>query len=288
LRKKKPGKKSRKRKLQLRKACNIWTLLVSLSIFFFTEQACGQNPVYPFKSGEYAQYGAYFNWNFIWIQSGEVEFKADSIPYKNQVAWHLKAVGKTFKAYDLLYTVRDTFETFCKYDSFQPIDSRRAMNHGKDHSVHQYGFDYSSGIIATQIKEDKKPLIRTNIPVQKNTYDLLATAYNFRKFDFNKLFVGQKVPYRMIIGKQVDDLYFRYLGTEKVKTRTGKVYRCHKVSVYLLQGDFFPEGEYMKIWFTDDRNRLPVQVETDILVGSVKALLIETKSLKYPLTSQIK
>jgi hypothetical protein len=91
----------------------------------------------------------------------------------------------------------------------------------------------------------------------------------------------------MLVDKQVDDLYFRYLGTEIVKTRNGKKYRCQKVSVYLLQGDFFPEGEYMKIWFTDDRNHVPVQVETEILIGSVKALLLETKSLKYPLTSLI-
>ena len=52
-----------------------------------------------------------------------------------------------------------------------------------------------------------------------------ATAYNFRKFDFNKLFVGQKVPYRMLIDRQVADLFFRYLGKENVKTRNGKAYR---------------------------------------------------------------
>ncbi len=44
----------------------------------------------------------------------------------------------------------------------------------------------------------------------------------------------------------------------------------------------------MKIWFTDDKNHLPVQVETEILLGSIKALLIEAKSLKYPLTSELK
>jgi hypothetical protein len=263
-------------------------LLLSLLIFFSPEQASGQNPEYCFKSGEYAMYGAYFNWNFIWIQSGEVEFKADTIQYKKQTAWHLKAVGKTFKAYDLLYTVRDTFETFSKYDSFRLIDSRRVVNHAKEHSEYQYAFDYSTGKISARIQEEKKPLYQTSFPIQKNTFDLLATAYHFRELDFSKLFVGEKIPYRMIIDRKVDDLYFRYLGIEKVKTRTGKEYRCHKVSVYLLQGDFFPEGEYMKIWFTDDQNRLPVQVETKILVGSVKALLIETKSIKYPLTSQIK
>ncbi len=126
------------------------------------------------------------------------------------------------------------------------------------------------------------------MPAQGNTFDLLTTAYIFRKFDFNNFFVGEKVPYQMVIDRKIASLFFRYLGKENVKTRNGKEYRCHKVSVYLLQGDFFPEGEYMKIWFTDDKNHLPVQVETEILVGTVKALLLDTKSIKYPLNSQIK
>jgi len=265
----------------------LWSLLIGLCSIILPFWVSAQTSGYPFKSGEYARYGAYYNWHFIWIQSGEVEFSSDTLQYKQQKAWHLKAIGKTFKAYDLLFTVRDTFETFSRYDTFQPIYSRRAVNHAKDHSVHRYDFNYATGQIAVNIRQNKQPVYRTTLPVRENTFDLLATAYNFRKFDFSKLFVGQKVPYRMLIDRQVDDLYFRYLGKEIVKTRTGKEYRCHKVSVYLLQGDFFPEGEYMKVWFTDDQNHLPVQVETEILVGTVKALLLDTKSLKYPLTSQI-
>ena len=284
LKKKKPEKKSKTRRRQRNQACKYWSLLILLFVFV-TGSASAE---YPFKSGEFARYGAYYNWHFIWVQSGEVEFRADTLQYKQQEAWHLKAVGKSLKAYDLLFCVRDTFETFSNYNTFKPIYSRRVLNHAKQNSVHQYWFDPASEKIETQIRQDKKPLYSANLTAPDNTYDILATAYNFRKFDFNKLFVGQKVPYRMLIDRQVADLFFRYLGKENVKTRNGKEYRCHKVSVYLLQGDFFPEGEYMKIWFTDDKNHLPVQVETEILMGSVKALLLEPKSMKYPLTSQIK
>lgn len=272
----------------MNKVCKLWFLLIGLSALLSPDQVWGQKMEYPFKSGEYALYGAYFNLNFIWIQSGAVEFKADTMQYKQQTAWHLKAVGKSFKAYDLLFSVRDTFETFSNYSTFMPIYSRRVMNHSKENSVHQYWFEPNSGEIITQINQDKKPVYQSSLPAQENTFDLLATAYYFRKFDFNKLFIGQKVPYRMLIDRKVADLFFRYLGKENVKTRNGQEYRCHKVSVYLLRGDFFPEGEYMKIWFTDDKNHLPVQVETEVLVGSVKALLLETKSMKYPLTSEIK
>jgi hypothetical protein len=266
----------------------LWILLIILFPQFLCSEIRGQNLNYCFKDGEYALYGAYYNWNFIWIQSGEVEFHADTMVYKNQPAWHLKALGKTYKAYDLLYIVRDTFETYCNYKSFQPIDSRRIINHGKDNSQYRYSFDYQKAQIQGSIHQHKKPAEQLSLPTQENTFDLLATAYNFRMFNFDKLFIGEKVPYRMLIDRKVEDLFFRYLGTEIIKTRNGKKYRCQKVSVYLLQGDFFPEGEYMKIWFTDDKNHLPVQVESKILIGSVKALLLDTKSIKYPLTSLIK
>jgi hypothetical protein len=288
LKKKKPEKNSRRKSRKRTPTYKLLSVLILFFAFLSTNSASAQNIEYPFKSGEYARYGAYYNWHFIWVQSGEVEFRADTMQYKQQDTWHLKAVGKTLKAYDLLFCLRDTFETFSNYSTFKPIYSRRVLNHARQNSVHQYWFDSTPGKIETQIKEDKKPLYCANLPAQENTFDLLATAYNFRKFDFDKLFVGQKVPYRMLIDRQAADLFFRYLGKEDVKTRNGKTYRCHKVSVYLLQGDFFPEGEYMKIWFTDDKNHLPVQVESEILMGSVKALLLEPQSMKYPLTSQIK
>lgn len=262
--------------------------LVLLSFLTIPILVSAQKPEYNFKDGEYALYGAYYNWHFIWVQSGEVEFRSDTILYNNQLAWHLRSYGKTFKTYDMFYSVRDTFESYCSYKNFNPIYARRVINHSKDNSQHQYWFNYSNGTIKTRIKTGKEPVYTSEIPINTNTFDILSTAYNFRKYDFNKLIIGQKVPYRMLIEKEAANLYFRYLGKENIKTRNGKTYRCHKVSVYLLQGDFFKEGEYMKIWFTDDKNHLPVQVETEILIGSVKAILLNTKSLKYPLTSEIK
>jgi hypothetical protein len=266
----------------------LWLLLIWLSAFFSSEHVSSQSFDYPFQNSEYARYGAYYNWHFIWIQSGYVEFYAEIMQYNQQKVWHLEALGKTSKAYDFLYSVRDTFETFCNYGTFKPIYSRRVINHAKNNSVHQYWFNYSSGTFSTSIKQGKNTVSQASMPLPDNTFDLLATAYNFRKLDFNKLFIGEKVRYRMLVGQQIDDLFFRYQGKENVETRNGKEFRCHKVSVYLLKGDFFPEGEYMKIWFTDDKNHLPIQVETEILAGSVKALLLEAQKMEYPLTSQLK
>ena len=242
----------------------------------------------PFAVNESARYGAYYNWNFIWMNAGEVSFFCDTMQYRDQKAWHLKAMGKTFKTYDIFYTVRDTFETFLSYPGFTPLWFKRIVNHGRGSSSHEYDFFPEEGKVVSHIHREKEDPFTSQLPYIEGIHDLLSSAYYFRGFDFDKMKSGEKTNFKMLVDNKNENLYFRYLGIEEVKTRNGRKFRCHKVSVWLLGGDFFPEGEYMKIWFTADRNRLPVMVETTILVGSVKGILLDATNLKYPLTSEIK
>lgn len=264
-----------------------FTSTVLVVLLFMTSNCFAQEQNFPFSDGEYGKYGAYYNWNFIWIYSGEVEFFTSREKYQSQDCWYFRALGKTFKAYDLLYAVRDTFECYASTKPFRPLYFRRAMNHGGKSSAHRYIFDYKRGQAYSLIRRHNEKMFRDTLDLGQNTYDLLSTAYYFRGFDFNRYHTGQRISYRMLVDNAIADLYFRYLGTENVKTRNGRVFRCHKISVKLMQGDFFREGEYMKVWFTADRNQIPVQVETEILVGSLKVLLLETKLHRYKLESEI-
>jgi hypothetical protein len=257
-------------------------------LIFQTSHLIAQKDNYPFVPGETALYGAYFNWHFIWMNAGDVLFKCDTIRVQHQKAWNLKALGKTYKAYDIFYTVRDTFESILTYPGFTPLWFRRVVNHGNDHSLHEYDFYPNEGKIISRIQREKKKLLIGELTWIKGTHDLLSSAYYFRGFDFEGMKKGQIVNFKTVIEDTTEELFFRYLGTERVKTRNGREFLCHKVSVWLMEGDFFPEGEHMKVWFTTDHNRLPVMVETKILVGSVKAILLNEKNLKYPLTSEIK
>ena len=61
---------------------------------------------------------------------------------------------------------------------------------------------------------------------------------------------------------------------EKIKSESkGKKYNCIKFSASLLSGTIFTSGENMKIWVTNDSFHIPVYIEADILVGSVKAFI---------------
>ena len=47
-------------------------------------------------------------------------------------------------------------------------------------------------------------------------------------------------------------------------------------------GRVFEEEESVTLWVSEDKNRLPIRIQADIIVGSIKADLENFKNLKYP------
>lgn len=266
----------------------LFSILVFLLVVMGTVRTQAQKTNYVFLPGETITYGAYYNWHFFWVNAGEVTFAADTVQNSGSKQWYFSAIGKTYKAYDLFYTVRDTFESKVFFDSFEPIYFSRRVNHGKSSTIHSYWFNPNSKTIQSFIKREDQPPFRDTLPWKPTTADMLSTVYSFRAYDFNQLKKGEQVNFKMLVDNTTEDLYFRYEGKEVVKTRNGKKFRCHHVVIQLLGGDFFPDGEHMNVWFTADQNHIPVKVETEILIGSVSAILTGLEHIKYPLTSEIK
>jgi hypothetical protein len=257
-------------------------------VVLFSKSLQAQNKETVFLPNEKLTYGAYYNFHFIWVNSGEVIFQTDTLAHQGKKKWEFTSIGKSFKAYDIFYQVRDTFYARATYDGFKPDYFIRKVNHAKKSTVHQYHFDHNAGKIYSFIKRSNEKAFRDTLALKPTVSDMLSTVYGFRNYNFEQLKKGQKVNFSMLVDNKSEDLYFRYLGKEEVKTRNGRKFLCHQVSIALLGGDFFPDGEYMKVWFTADKNHIPVRVETEILVGSVNAILTGFEHVKYPLTSEIK
>lgn len=88
----------------------------------------------------------------------------------------------------------------------------------------------------------------------------------------------------MFLDNELYEMYIRYLGKETIKTKYGK-FRAVKFKPLLIKGTIFEGGEKMTVWVSDDRNHVPVRIESPISVGSVKIDMISYRNLRYPLTS---
>jgi hypothetical protein len=57
---------------------------------------------------------------------------------------------------------------------------------------------------------------------------------------------------------------------------------------YLIKGSLFKGGEGMKIWITDDANKIPIRIESEVSVGYVRADLFEMTNIRNAFTSKTK
>jgi hypothetical protein len=234
-----------------------------------------------FAPGEVLTYGAYYNWGFIWLHAGEVEFKVTSKKYEGRDVHHLYSYGSSFKSYDWFFKIREKYQSYVDTETLMPLWYERDVYEGGYTAFEDYKFDYKNKVIRTYVQKRKNPGVYGTLPITPCLFDIMSAVYYFRCIDIKKYKAGDKIPLNMILDSESYNLYMRYLGKEEVKTRDKKKYKCIKFAVQLVEGTVFKGDEDAIIWVTDDENKLPVIVEAQILVGSVKAILNEAKGLKY-------
>lgn len=234
-----------------------------------------------FSQSKYPQleklvYRGYYNWGFIWIQAGWVEFsltRSDKYPDADK----LVAMGGTLPSWDWFFTIRDTLVSHYDARTFLPYEFSRKAHEGNYHKTFDYRFNYSDSTVIGDVHRFGKYHRQDTIRLRSETYDMLSVAWMTRELDFDRYSKNDQIPVRILIDSKIYDLYVRYLGVSKIKV-AGRKLECYVFSPLLLEGDVFKGGENMKVWLSKDEYRLPLMVEAKILVGSVKAILDPAES----------
>lgn len=230
-----------------------------------------------FQEGEKLTFRVYYNMGFIWINSGNAEFTTSLEQVNNRKVYHIKGVGRTASSFEYFYKVFDTYESFIDKETMLPMRFIRNVSEGSTKFVNDVIFNHSRDQAISNNKAYTIP---------DNTQDVLSAMYFARNINYNAYKPGDKISFNMFLDNQVYNLYIKYLGKEKITTKTG-TYNAIKIVPLLIAGTIFKDGEKMTIWLSDDANHLPVRVESPILVGSVKIDLIDYQNLRNPFSGLI-
>jgi hypothetical protein len=254
----------------------------------FTADVFAQPLTIPFVAGEKVTYDVYYNWHFVWVEAGKVSFEVEKEKINEKPVFHFKSEGRSIIAYDWIYKVREQFESVADAKTLVPLSYSRRSFEGDYYAKESVEFDYPNLKIHTQTENSNKPLSNQTLDMSGFVLDVQTAVYYARTLDYSVMFVGQKIPFRLLIDGEIHDLYGKYLGIETIENYDGSIYRCHKFSALLVSGTIFSGGEDLFVWITDDRNKIPILVEAKILVGSVKAVFAGSKNLAFPVTSLVK
>lgn len=250
--------------------------ILLIGVLFFSLPLFAQEKVKPLEK---LTYTGYYNWGFVWIKAGSVEFTlVSSDKYPN--AQRLFAVGSSNPSWDWVFRLRDTLISYHDSLTFMPYEFSRKAHEGNYHKTFDYVWDYGNNVIYSEVERIGKYIRKDTIPLLEGTYDMLSVAWLARNLDFEKYKKNDMIPICILIDEKIYELYVRYLGKDKVKLGKGKR-QCHVFSPLLVEGEVFKGGENMKIWVSDDEYRVPVMVEAKILVGSVKGILDEANSIYW-------
>ncbi len=242
-----------------------------------------------FSFGESADYTIYYNLGAMWVSAGSVNFTVDSTLIRSKKYYHIISEGQTFKKYDWVYKVRDRYEVVAEVEPFRPIRFKRDVNEGRTEIYEDYVFNHKTNQVITLRKESRKAdFVKDTVSFSDCSFDVLSMIYVARNLDYSNLKPDDVLPITLFLDNEEHESYIRYLGKENIEVKGLGTYRCIKFKPLLIEGTIFNAGEDMTVWVTDDEAKVPLLIDTPILVGSIKARLNAISGSKHRLTSKIK
>lgn len=236
-----------------------------------------------FYDGERVAYEISYNWGPVWVDAGIVYFETKLEQRNGRSVYHLVSSGRTYRTYDLLFKVRDTYETWIDPDSFQTQEFRRYIYEGGYQLQNTSFFNYPQQQIISYTKRNENPLVVDTIMMKHCTYDMLASVYYVRSLPLNQYAVNDTFHVQVAIDDSIYQIGIRCMGRETIIHPDDQAYQCVKFSAKMVEGTIFTKNQEVMVWLTDDLNKVPVYIEARILVGSIKAYLKNATGLKYPL-----
>lgn len=227
-----------------------------------------------FKKGEFLRFDV--SYGYFAAARATLEISESSQQINGHNTMHIVGKGASSGALSWFFKVEDRYETFIDEESILPWKFIRHVREG-DYALDREISFHQNINKATVIENGNK-----QYKVEPNTQDLLSAFYYARTLDMVNIRVGQEFEIQTFFDREMYPLKFKYLGKEVVKTKLGS-FNCLKFRPMVEKGRVFKEEEDMTLWVSDDQNKVPIRLKTDLLVGSIEMDLVEYKNLVKPL-----
>ena len=175
-----------------------------------------------------------------------------------------------------IYPVFDTVYTRVRNKGLMTEVFRKQLHEGKFHNTSVIRFDrkgekaWLSDTVFTDMKPRKvKRSADTAVAIQGMEHSIMSAFYYVRTMP---LTVGDTSRFSAVSGKKRYELKVLVHGREKIESVLGEV-PCIKVEPVLDGDGIFNSKGRIFIWLTDDERRIPVLMECEIALGSIKAKL---------------
>ncbi|MEO0472594.1 MAG: DUF3108 domain-containing protein [Bacteroidota bacterium] len=234
-------------------------------------------PNQTFQKGEYLKFRIHYGLITAGYATLEVESEAAII--NNRRCHHIIMRGFTHPGFDWVYKVRDVYETYCDEQSLLSLRFNRHIREGKFESYTETHFDHETHL-AHYIDNKKR---RRQYKVPENIQDVISAFYFARTYYHqDSLQKGDRISLRNFIDRKTVGLEAEFLQREPIKVK-GTNFHALKFSLLIEESGLVTDDSKIVFWISDDNNKVPLRIESDLMIGALKADLIEWEELLHPL-----
>lgn len=190
-----------------------------------------------------------------------VEFSVNSLP-----------------SFDWIYTVRDRYLTFIDVEAIAPLRFEQHISEGTYKYDFVADFDPPTRLAHTT---------QGSYPIPEYVYDILSAFYYARILDYSAMKVGDFVLLNNFHKDKAYDLRVKFLGRQELEVEAG-TFNTLVVEPLIMEGGLFKAEGRIVIWLTDDERKMPIRVNTKVVIGSIDVELREYSGLVGPLKSRVR
>ncbi|CAA9220861.1 MAG: ATP-dependent exoDNAse (exonuclease V) alpha subunit - helicase superfamily I member [uncultured Cytophagales bacterium] len=229
-----------------------------------------------FSRGEVLEFRIHYG--FINAAEGVVEVHQNLFKINDRPCYRVNVNGKTIGAFDLVLRIRDTWRSYIDTAAMVPHRFSMDIQEGKYRKEETVFFNHEARTIRSEEvnKETKE------FELKRNVQDLVSGYFYLRTVDFNQVRIGDIVQVDAFFDDDFYDFKVRYRGKGEVETKWGKI-RCILLNPVMPANKLFKGENSIRVWVSDDENKIPIKVEADMFVGAVELDLKKHKNLRHPL-----
>jgi hypothetical protein len=209
--------------------------------------------VWPFQIGEKLTY----NVSFTGITAGQASLEVvNDTDANNSHQLHIRFIAKTTFPLSTIYAINDQIDTWLDSKYLYTKKLTKNIREGNYKKNSYTVIDYDQSIAITN---------GDTVIINQFLYDSYSLFYYLRTIPLN---IGETIDFTAFDGKKITPFQVITKTKETINTMAG-TFPCLVVKPFREGTTLLKNKGDMMIWFSNDKNRLPIQIRIKLKYGSM-------------------
>jgi hypothetical protein len=220
-----------------------------------------------------------FDVNYGLITAGEAIIhvsRYDSIAGRK--CFRVEFAVNSLPSFSWIYRVEDRYLTFIDVETLAPWRFEQHIREGS----------YKRDFVA-EFDQRKNVAVTTDSVYQVPEYvhDIMSAFFFARTVDFSAFGPGDSFPLQNFYKDKTHELHVKFLGRQELEVGAG-TFRTIVVEPLIREGGLFKSEGRVVVWLSDDERKIPIRVNTKVIIGSIDSELRSYSGLIGPLKARIR